>query len=361
MRGAAMKKAAKVFSILILVVLMAASAIWADEASVFDGANGWLLRTYSTGAGPYEVYFEVVDASNQLVSSNLVLQFNGDTVTNPFLVNGSSPSPDVSLSYDGSTGTAYVFTDGGSSPTLNTIGVAKAGPNLSVSPTSLSFSAVAGGAPKTSPVTVSNTGNADLSSLSIGAITGSSDFTRTTTCGATLAPGASCSVDVTYASVSAGSDTGSFIISSSDKDVTVDLSGTATTSGSNIDLQMTSLVTPGTISNGSIWPDSTKTDSYLSMTVKNNGTTAAGQFNVKVYISKNGNTFDGADILVYTWTVSSLAGGQSQTHQFKITAPTQMAVHSIVYAIAVADPENAIAETNENNNAIAGRDVTVNR
>jgi FG-GAP-like repeat/Abnormal spindle-like microcephaly-assoc'd, ASPM-SPD-2-Hydin/FG-GAP repeat len=76
------------------------------------------------------------------------------------------------------------------------------GPAVSLSPTSLSFGYhMMGTAFGSQTVTLTNTGNAALSITSMAAPRG---FTQTNTCGASVAAGASCSIQVTFTPTAAG-------------------------------------------------------------------------------------------------------------------------------------------------------------
>jgi hypothetical protein len=80
-----------------------------------------------------------------------------------------------------------------------------AAPDVALSASSLMFGQEIVGTNSTmQPVTLSNTG---VGTLKIMSIVASSNFQVTTTCGATLAPGASCAINVTFTpSVSGGVD-----------------------------------------------------------------------------------------------------------------------------------------------------------
>jgi FtsP/CotA-like multicopper oxidase with cupredoxin domain len=67
------------------------------------------------------------------------------------------------------------------------------------------------GTSATQTVTVSNTGTADLTGLTAG-ITGAADFTLVTTCGAVLAPAATCAITVTFAPAVTGAKAASLAI-----------------------------------------------------------------------------------------------------------------------------------------------------
>ena len=98
--------------------------------------------------------------------------------------------------------------------------------SLSVTPGSLTFASQALNTTSASQkVTVTNTGNA-AASLSQIAATG--DFAETTTCGASLPAGGSCTVGVTFTPTASGTRTGSLTIASnaSNSPATVALTGT---------------------------------------------------------------------------------------------------------------------------------------
>jgi two-component sensor histidine kinase len=103
---------------------------------------------------------------------------------------------------------------------------------VSLSPTSLAFGSQAVGTTSTAhTVTLSNTGNAALSSTSL-ALTGTnaSDFAQTNTCGSSVAAGAHCTISVTFKPSASGSRTASVRITdnASGSPQTVSLSGTGT-------------------------------------------------------------------------------------------------------------------------------------
>ena len=108
--------------------------------------------------------------------------------------------------------------------------------SLTVSPASLTFGTQNVGT--TSPaqtLTVSNPGSSTVSSISVSV---SGDFARSTTCGSSLAAGASCTVSVTFTPTAAGARSGSVSISSSaaGSPLTVPLSGTGFDPAGNLAL-----------------------------------------------------------------------------------------------------------------------------
>jgi hypothetical protein len=93
-----------------------------------------------------------------------------------------------------------------------------------VSPASLSFGGVLPGATSTTQsMTLANTGNA---ALTISGATASAPFAETTTCGNSLAAGASCAYAVNFAPTSFGAATGTLQIATSVGTQSVSLTGT---------------------------------------------------------------------------------------------------------------------------------------
>ena len=85
----------------------------------------------------------------------------------------------------------------------STVTVNQAGPPgiLSVAPASLAFGTISNGSTSVKPVTVSNTGQADLkiTSITIDTLSGSvTSFSQSNTCG-TVSPGGSCTISVKFA------------------------------------------------------------------------------------------------------------------------------------------------------------------
>src|SRR5262249_38392311 len=85
-----------------------------------------------------------------------------------------------------------------------------ASPSVSVSASSLNFGnqkVTVSSAPQS--LTVSNAGN---STLTLAGVTVSGDFAQTNNCGSSLAPGATCTVSVTFTPRTPGTHTGSIAI-----------------------------------------------------------------------------------------------------------------------------------------------------
>nr|WP_083976573.1 ThuA domain-containing protein [Herbidospora sakaeratensis] len=131
------------------------------------------------------------------------------------------------------------------------------GVTLSANPTSLSFGSRNTGT--TSPpqaVTVTNTGTA---AATLSGVTVTGDYARTTTCGATLAAGASCTVTVTFTPTATGTRTGTLTVASNDENgpLSVALSGSGVTSTTN--LALGAAMTAGS-SNGGYPPSNANDD-----------------------------------------------------------------------------------------------------
>ena len=106
------------------------------------------------------------------------------------------------------------------------------GPVASISPTSLNFATVnVGNTSAPQSVTLANTGTA---TLNISSIAASGDFSQTNVCGATLSPGGSCTISVTFTPTTTGARTGSLTFSDDapGSPQSVSLTGTGGTPGS---------------------------------------------------------------------------------------------------------------------------------
>jgi hypothetical protein len=182
-------------------------------------ATDWTTRTET---------LSVLGSTNGTTFSQIVASagytFNpatGNTVTIS-LPSGTSTQY-VQLSFTANTGWSAaqvsefeVFPGGGSS----------SGPSLSVSPSSLTFASQALNTTSSAQtVTVDNTGTA---AASVSQIAASGDFAETSTCGTSIAAGASCTVSVTFTPTTSGTLTGSLTIASNapNSPATVTLTGT---------------------------------------------------------------------------------------------------------------------------------------
>jgi hypothetical protein len=114
---------------------------------------------------------------------------------------------------------------------LTGTGTAAPAPAVTLTPATLTFSATSGTTSAAQSTTLTNTGNASLTMSGITiAGTNPTNFAQTTTCGTTLAAGASCTISVTFTPTSAASFTATLSVAdnASGSPQTVALSGTGT-------------------------------------------------------------------------------------------------------------------------------------
>src|SRR5581483_2231695 len=187
---------------------------WTHLAVTYDGAT---LRLYVNGT-----QVSSVARSGPIATSTNPLQIGGDGLYGQYF---AGVIDEVRV-YSVARTPSQIQSD--MSTPIGTAGL----PVASVSPGTLGFGDEATGTqsdPRT--VTLSNTGSVSLGINSI-AITGANamDFVRTTTCGGTLAPGASCAIQVVFAPTDTGPRTATLTISDTapGSPHTVSLSGTGT-------------------------------------------------------------------------------------------------------------------------------------
>jgi hypothetical protein len=148
---------------------------------------------------------------------------------------------------------------------LSGTGTAAPMPQLVITPLSLAFgSQTVGTTSSQQPATLSNTGDAPLQIQSITASTG---FAATNSCGTSLAPGASCTLLITFSPVAAGSQSGTLSISdnASGSPQTVALSGIGIAASAQV-AQLT--ITPSSLSFSSFAGSSSN---LQTVTVANTG------------------------------------------------------------------------------------------
>ncbi len=142
---------------------------------------------------------------------------------------------------------AVTITDnaGGSPHTVSLTGTgAQPGPAVSLSPASLSFSGQnVGTTSSAQSVTLSNTGTAPLT---IASLNPSGDFALTSTCGTSVAPRASCAINVTFTPTTGGTRTGSITIS----DNAPGSPQTVALSGTGMDFTLTTSASSATVTAG---------------------------------------------------------------------------------------------------------------
>jgi hypothetical protein len=141
--------------------------------------------------------------------------------------------PTSAATFNAMVSVADSATDSPQTATLSGTGTAAATPTATLTPSTLSFGNETVNSTATAPsLTLSNTGDATLniSSITIGGAN-PSDFAQTSTCGATLAANASCSITVTFTPLSSApfNATVSVADNASGSPQTTTLSGTGTT------------------------------------------------------------------------------------------------------------------------------------
>ncbi|MFO1303105.1 MAG: choice-of-anchor D domain-containing protein [Burkholderiales bacterium] len=142
-----------------------------------------------------------------------------------------------------------------------------ASPVVGASPSSLAFGSVnVGSSSSAQTVTVSNTGGASANSLVIGAAP--AGYSRTTTCGASLAAGATCSISVTFSPTAAQAYSGNVSITWTGGSTSVSLSGTGAAAASSNVNASSSFLAFGNVTVG-------QTSTSQTITVSNSGTAAA--------------------------------------------------------------------------------------
>lgn len=258
-------------------------ALWFDAR---DGAMSGLTNVDNIliQQSPYEA-IQFVSGSNisNVHINNATIQNTGTwvvqeqvggsaTITNSTATGTQAPGPIYSC------GVGFTLTDGGgnsgifapvqcqnlTSPAFPPY-LPDNGSQISISPTGLSFGAVAtGGSSSPQAVTVTNSGTA---AAPVSSVATSGDFSQTNNCGSSIAAGASCTVNVTFHPTAAGSRTGDLTVNASGITNTVPLSGTGVAPGPILNAN------PGSLS----FPDTQvgSSSSAQTVTVTNSGTTSA--------------------------------------------------------------------------------------
>jgi F5/8 type C domain-containing protein/ASPM-SPD-2-Hydin domain-containing protein len=188
------------------------AVIWStrtETLSVLGSTNGSTYSTIVPSAG-----YTFNPSTGNTVTINLPSGTNAQYVQLNFTANTGWSAAQVSE--------FEVFPGTGSS----------SGSGLSVSPSSLTFPSQALNTTSSAQtVTVNNTGS---TAVSVSQIAASGEFAETSTCGASIAAGASCTVSVTFTPTASGTQTGSLTIASSapNSPNTVSLTGTGASSTS---------------------------------------------------------------------------------------------------------------------------------
>ncbi len=277
---------------------------------VFDASGNLYGTTYHGGANGYGAVFELSPQSGGGWIESVIHNFNLSTT------DGANPSASLILDASGNLygTTAYGGADGPNNTgtvggTVFEIGsTISSAPVVTLSATSLTFSAQATGTSSAAKiVTVKNTGTASLTVSGI-AITGADpgDFAKTTTCGASLAAGATCTISVTFKPTATGARSATLGITdnASGSPQGVALSGVGTTAE----------LTPATVNFGTLATGSTS--AAKTVMLKNIGTASLAISGVAI------KGTDPGDFAETTTCGTSLAAGASCTISvtFKPTA-----------------------------------------
>jgi hypothetical protein len=187
-----------------------------------SGAN-LVYSTFLGGNGEDSGQAIALDNSNNIYLTGATLSANFPVTSSAFQKNCGANCTRMSsndpLPYDAFVAKIGTATSAGS-------------PSVTLAPSSIAFGNQAAGNPSSpQTVTLTSTGNATLTPLTV-TITGtnSSDFTQTNTCGATLAAGVWCAINITFNPSASGSRTASIQVSdnAASSPQTVVLSGTGT-------------------------------------------------------------------------------------------------------------------------------------
>ena len=202
-------------------------------------------------------------------------------------------------------------------------------PRISITPEDISFGSVQAGLSAQQSVTITNTGNTGLGLNNIFVDGTDADvFTVTNQCGSSLAPEASCAVDVTFAPSTEGTRNATLTIESTDPEnesVSVPLSGKGTLAPTP-----EISVTPESVDLGRVLSGTSAT---AQVTVDNNGN-AALQIDSITLTGANAADF------IQTNDCTTVAAGESCTVDLNYTAGAP-GVSNATLVVRSNDPETA--------------------
>ncbi|HEV2348783.1 MAG TPA: choice-of-anchor D domain-containing protein [Terriglobia bacterium] len=166
------------------------------------------------------------------ISSNLAV-FGETSTCGASLAGGANCAISITFTPSAAgvvSGTLSVADNATGSPQVVTLSGTGQAPSVTVSASSLNFNGSTGGQPvgsTTAAQTVTVTNNSSAA-LTISSITASGDFAQTSTCGTSVAVGASCTISVTFSPTATGSRVGTLTINDNapNSPQTVALSGT---------------------------------------------------------------------------------------------------------------------------------------
>lgn len=346
-----MKKVSVLVSVLVTVVLCFAALSWAQEASFFDDVTGRIIRTCDSctscvnGATPpqctgdtcvYTMYLEVRNPAGGGVDSTYNVSCNSGTPTAGSATITTSQYDDVSLAYNSSVATAYVYTmNADDQPQLSTCAISSSTPppatytisgQVTSGSTGLSGVTMTLGGAGSGTTTTGTSGNYSFSNLAAGSYTVTPSLS-----GYNFTPSS-------WSGTISGNTTENFTATASD--------------GSNVDLIITSLTVTDPTTGAELANINNGQEFNVNITIKNNGTSpSGGPFVTKCYISTS-DTIPSSDqipfqVLLFSWTVANLNGGQSLSNTFSVHFDG-VGVHNSYYIVAKVDADNQIPETQNN-------------
>jgi hypothetical protein len=187
----------------------------------------------NTGTAPLSISSTTLGGTN---AADFAL--TGDTCTGATLAPNATCAVAASFTPAGGGGRSAAVTIASNAPASTVIPLTGTGglPVASLSPTSISFANTNVGASSApSAATLSNTGNAvmNISSVALGG-TNAGDFTIANGCGTTLAAGASCSVNVSFAPTASGARSAALNFADDAGAQSVSLAGNATSASATV-------------------------------------------------------------------------------------------------------------------------------
>ncbi|UOQ53320.1 CARDB domain-containing protein [Hymenobacter cellulosivorans] len=244
-----------------------------------------------------------------------------------------------------------------------TLTVAAPSVDLIVSQASLSTYSMSAGTTITAGATVYNQGNTTASSSNLGyylstdATLSSNDALLGSSTGGALSSGLS-NYPSTSITIPAGTTPGSYyVLFAADYQNQV----TESNETNNVRSQAITVVTPSidlVIQSAYLNSSTTTAGTTISAShyIVNQGNTVASSSNVGYYLSTDA-TFSSADVLLTSTAGGTLTAGNYSTRYPSLTIPAGTAAGTY-YVLFVADYQNQVTETNENNN-VASAQLTV--
>ncbi len=249
-----------------------------------------------------------INSTGQIVGSPAFLWTNGRYFDLNLLVDQSSlPGPIILTSAVGINDGGTILANGTYQSTSHAFVLQPESLSLSVTPTSLTFGSFLVGK-RSAPqlITVENTG---ATGFGFNAIQSSGDFSQTNNCGASLAAGASCTFQVSFAPTTPGNRTGVLAVASGGTSYPVNLTGTGLISAS-----ISASATSGIMVGSPVKLTWTSSGTACAATGGHTGDGWTGSLSASSSQSVSEST--AGDV---TYGVSCTGGGQTATAQVTVT------------------------------------------